>query len=160
MPGIYQLACGSCDYSVKGIVSITQVLMDDGSEKTCPHPLERVIAEGATGKTWSELKQANRLIYQFALVCLVCGTLDYYGGRVLSAENQAVNHIGMITHQPSRFEAVAHSCKTCGVRQLYPLCGQTGCLLGLLKLIGLFRERVMCPKCGKGLLRSEMVAIS
>jgi hypothetical protein len=25
--------------------------MGDGSEKTCPHPLERVIAEGATGKT-------------------------------------------------------------------------------------------------------------
>jgi hypothetical protein len=46
------------------------------------------------------------------------------------------------------------------VRQLYPLCGQTGCLFALLQLIGLCREKVLCPKCQKGLLRSEMVAKS
>ena len=160
VPGIYQLACVSCDYSVRGVMSITQVLMDDGSEEICPHPGEWWTAEEATGKSWSELVQADRLIYRYALVCLACGKLDYYGGRDRSVDDQAGGHNWEITHHPSRSEAAAHSCKTCGARQCYPLCGQTGCLLGLLQLFGLLREKVVCQKCRKGLLRSKMVAIS
>ena len=160
MPGIYQLACESCDYAVSGIMSLTAVVMDDGSEKICPHPCERMVAEEATGTNWSELARANRLIYRYALVCLACGELDYYGPRDLSADAHAGGHIWSIVHQPSRSEAAAYACKACGVRQLYPLCGQTGCLLALLQLIRLFREKVLCPKCQKGLLRSEMVAKS
>lgn len=160
MPGIYQMACGSCDYSVQGIMSLTSVVLDDGSEKICPHPLERRTAEGATGKSWSALWHANRLVYRYALVCLACGKLDYYGPRDLSPTVQAGGHIGSIVHQPNKLEASAYSCKACGVKQLYPLCGQTGCLLALLQLFGFFREKVMCPKCQKGLLRIEMVAIS
>jgi hypothetical protein len=160
MPGIYQLACGSCDYAVSGIMSLTAVVLDDGSEKVCPHPCERMVAEEATGTSWSALARANRLVYRSALVCLACGSLDYYGPRDLSGKARAGGHIWSIVHQPSLSEAAAYSCKACAARQLYPLCGQAGCLPGLLQLFGLFRERVVCPRCRKGRLRSEMVGIS
>ena len=69
-------------------MSLTFVVLDDGSEKICPHPCERTIAEEATGKSWSALAQANRLVYRYALVCLACGKLDYYGSRDFSANAQ------------------------------------------------------------------------
>src|SRR5262249_18836319 len=111
MPGIYQLACRSCDYAVSGIMSLTTVVMDDGSETVCPHRRERMTAEEATGTSWSELAQANRLVYRYALVCLACGKLDYYGPRDLLAEPRAGGHIWSIVHQPSLSEAAAYSCK-------------------------------------------------
>jgi hypothetical protein len=161
VPGIYRLGCGSCDYAVRGIMSRTTVIMDDGSEKLCPHPCERMIAERATGKKWFELARANRLVYRYALVCLACGELDYYGPRDLSAEVRASGHIWSIVHQPSLSETSEYSCKACAARQVYPLCGERGCLLALFQLFGLFRERrVACPKCQKGSLQSKGVAIS
>jgi len=75
--------------------------------------------------------------------------LDYYGPRDLFPDARPGGHIGSIVHQPGQSEAAAYSCKTCGERQLYPLCGEPGCLRGLLQLMGLSR---------KGLLRFEMVA--
>jgi len=160
MPGIYQLACGTCDYAVSGIMSMTTVVMADGSVKVCMHPCEETIAQEATGTTWSELVGANRIVYRYALVCLACGKLDYYGPRDLSAKSHTGGHIRSIVHQPSPSEALAYLCKACGARQLYPLCGPTGGLHGLPKLFGLFRERVVCPKCKKGVLRSEIIAKS
>src|SRR5207253_9462177 len=100
MPGIFQLACGSCSYSVRGIMSLTSVVLDDGSEKICPHPCERMTAEEATGKNWSALTRAKRLTYRYAFVCLGCGRLDYYGPRDLSAEAPAGGHIWSIVRHP------------------------------------------------------------
>ncbi len=160
MPGIYKLTCRSCDYSVRGSLSRTTVVTVDGSEKICPHPCERRIAEETTGTTWAELVRANRIVYRYALVCLSCGALDYYGPRDLAAEARPGSHIGSIVHQPSRAEAAAHSCNACGARRLHPLCGQSGCLIGLLRLLGFFRERVACPKCHNGSLLSRLVATS
>ena len=141
-------------------MSLTSVVMDDSSETICPHPCERMIAEDVTGKSWPELVRNNRLVYRYALACLACGELDYYGPRDLQLDGRARGHIGSIVYQPGKSEAAAYSCKACGAQQLYPLCGETGCLLGLLQLFGLFREEVVCPKCQKGLLHSEMIAES
>src|SRR5437879_10454633 len=111
MPGIYQLACGSCDYIIRGIMSVTAVMMEDGSEQVCPHPRERMIAEKATGRSWTELAQADRLIYRYALVCLACGKMYYYASRDLAVDAHAGGHIWRIAHQPSRSEAAACPCK-------------------------------------------------
>lgn len=119
-----------------------------------------ITAEDVTGKSWIELVRTNRVIYRYAFACLVCGELDYYGPRDLSPHVRARGHIGSIVHQPTASEAAAYSCNACGAHQLYPLCGQSGCLLGLLQLVGLFRETVTCPKCRTGLLRSEMIGVS
>lgn len=160
MPSIYRWACGSCDYSVQGILSHTYVVMDDGSELTCPHPTEVGTAEAATGKHWQELATANRLIYRYALVCLACGHMDYYGPRDLSGQATYGGHIASIVHNPTPGQAAHYTCKTCGVRRLYPLCGSTGCLVGLLKLVGLFRKRLTCPRCHQGVIHPRSVGKS
>lgn len=160
MPGIFRLSCQRCSYAVSGIMSVMTVVLDDGTEKVCPHPCERLDAEEATGGRWSELTRTNRLVYRHALVCLECGELDYYGRRDLTADARAASHVAGIVHQSSRHEASLYTCRACGQRSLYPLCGQTGCLIGLAKLVGLIREQVQCPRCRQGTLRSEIIAIS
>jgi len=119
-----------------------------------------MIAEEKTGKNWPELVRENRIIYRYALFCLSCGELDYYGQHDLASENRSGRHIWSIIHQPSTREAKRYNCRACGAQMLYPLCGQIGCLLALLNLIGLFRDKIKCPKCKSGLLKSEMSAIT
>lgn len=161
MPGIYRMACGSCEYEVEGIMSITYVIKDDGSEEICPHPAEGSRAEKATGKSWGELSRANRIVYRYALVCLACGELDYYGPRDSSPGARSGGHIGGIVHQPSSDDAAVHVCRSCGQMRLIPLCGDTGCLLALLELVRLRRKRIhACPRCNVGALRTELTAIS
>lgn len=159
MPGIYRVTCSSCDYSVSGVMSSTRVLLTDGTEHICPHPLEMNIAEKKTGETWSALVRQNRIIYRYALFCLCCGELNYYGPRDLATGSDA-HHIWNIVHQPSKREAERYKCKACDAQSLYPLCGETGCLLALLNLVGLFRARIRCPKCKRGFVNSDMYAIS
>jgi len=50
MPGLFEIRCISCGYSAGGQESITVVIMADGSEKTCGHPLEKSDAEEFTGE--------------------------------------------------------------------------------------------------------------
>jgi predicted nucleic-acid-binding Zn-ribbon protein len=162
MPGIFQLTCEACDYSVLGGEACMSVVMDDGSETICSHPGERRCAERVTGKSWRQLARANRLIYRYALVCLSCGKMDYYGPHDIS-QTQTGGHYSRYLHQPSLREAVAYSCKTCGVKQLYPLCGdmEKGCFYLLL---GFFhrepQKKVNCPKCRNGTLMLKMVGKS
>jgi hypothetical protein len=159
MPGIYRVTCSSCDYSVSGSTSSTRVLLTDGTEHICPHPCERRVAEEKTGETWSTLVSENRIIYRYALFCLSCGELEYYRPRGLVTAG-AADHISNIIHQPSKREAEQYSCKRCDAQSLSPLCGESGCLLALFNLVGLFRERVSCPKCKQGFVTSDMYRIS
>lgn len=165
MPGIYQIACNRCDYSVRSSESLTYVVLEDGSEEICHHPGERPTAERITGKSWQELRESNRLIYRYALICLGCGEFNYYGPRDLSPDVRVGGHITSITHRPPASEAVQYACAACGSHSLCSLGGEPkGCLVFLGEQLGLVRKRekakVPCPKCKQGALGIEMVAIS
>ncbi len=141
-------------------MSLTSVVLNEGAEKICPHPCEVSIAEEATGMRWSELRRANRIRYRFALACLVCGELGYYGPSDLKDDVRAGGHIASIVHQPSPKSAGKFACRSCGHQSLYPICGNTGCLLGILNLFGIARRRVSCPMCSDGGLKSDTYARS
>ena len=161
MPGLYTLKCDRCDFHVgPRVMSITLAVKDDGREIICPHPSEVRTAEGATGKKWHDLMREGRILYRYGFVCLACGKFGYYGPDQLHGPARRLTHIGNIVHQPTTNEAKNYTCTSCGKKAMYPLCGDTGCLLAILNLLGLFRKRVACPKCNGGNLRSELVAIS
>lgn len=160
MPGLYRLYCDSCGYQVKGSMSRTSVVLDGGSEKICGHPGEIRTAEEATGKRWGDLRRGNRIRYRFALACLSCGEMDYYGPSDREEDARTGGHIASIVHQPSPKSVRVYSCRSCGQHALYPICGGTGCLLGLLNLIGIGSRTVACPRCEKGILKSDLYAIS
>ena len=46
------------------MLSLTFVVLDDGSERICPHPCERRVAEEVTNTSWALLEEANRIIYR------------------------------------------------------------------------------------------------
>lgn len=156
MPDLYILYCDSCDYVVKGVMSQTSVIMNDGSEMVCPHPIERLTAERATGETWCDLQEANRLVYRYALACLSCGKMDYYGPHDLDRGIRADSHIGSIVHRPSLDEAKRYTCRSCGEKALYPICGRTGCLTAILNLFKIPRQTAHCALCKSGVLKSEI----
>jgi hypothetical protein len=161
MPGIYVLKCDRCDFNVgPHITSLTFAVKDDGTEVVCPHPCERWAAEEATGKDWRVLVDEQRLRYRYGLICLNCGEFGYYGPDQLRNPPVGFTDIGNIVHHPSSSEARYYTCNSCGKKALYPVCGDTGCLLGLLNLVGLFRKKTACPRCKDGSISSEMVAIS
>ena len=161
MPGIYRLKCDSCEYSVQGGMSQTSVVREDGSEEAIgPNPLMFRMAEEATGKSWKELKRTHRIVYRYALTCLSCGKLDYYGPRDIQGDSSGRSHIGSIVyHEPSIREAERYTCRSCGKSVLYPLCGQTSWFPTLWKLIGVGRRKVYCPMCKTGSLSSERLGI-
>ena len=162
MPGVYRLVCGGCDYRVEGHMSVTYVVLDDGSEAPCPHPLESPTAERPTGQSWKELAEAGRIVYRYALVCLECGEMDYYGPGPadLSQASRRESHLWSIVRQPTPEEARRHECRACGKSAMYPLCGDTGLLPAVVKIVRRTEESVPCPRCSEGTLRSEMFAKS
>jgi hypothetical protein len=161
VPGIFRLACDSCEYSVEGITSRTSVILADGSsEKVCGHPLERRVAERTTGRSWSELVRANRIVYRYALVCLACGALDYYSAADLARGSVHRGHLANIVHLPSPRRARDCICRTCGARRLYPLVQPRGVVASLAQAAGLRRQSVACPRCHAGKLHSRLVAKS
>ena len=159
MPGVYRLACGGCDYRVEG-GSLTYVVLDDGSEAPCPHPGESRTAERLTGQSWKELADAGRIVYRYALACLECGEMDYYGPADLSQASRRESHLWSIVRQPTLEEARRHECRACGRSAMYPLCGDTGLLRAVARLIRRTKESVPCPRCSEGTLRCEMFAKS
>lgn len=160
MPGVYRLACGGCDYCVEGHMSLMYVVLDDGAEAPCPHPLESLTAERLTGQTRKELAVAGRIVYRYALACLECGEMDYYGPVDISEAPRRKGHISSIIHQPTLEEARRHECRACGRNAMYPLCGDNGLLRAVAKIIRRTKESVPCPLCSEGTLRSEMFAKS
>ncbi len=160
MPGLYRLYCDSCTYEIKDGASITIVLVDDGTEKICPHPLERRAAEEATGMQWRELEKANRIRYRFAYACLNCGHKDFYelGGSLRDGVRH--DHIYSITYQPTVADANGQACISCGHKELYPICGEGSIISDIKNFVGIKKQPVLCPICKTGALHSEMFAIS
>jgi len=156
MPGIFTVQCDKCDYRVGG-TSYLAVIMPDGKEEICPHPIEIQHAEVATMEKWSSLVEQRRIRYRYAMFCRECGAVDYYG----TDQPMRLTHIGNLVRTPSPEEAQGFRCRFCGKDALFPMFWGRGCLLGLVEKMGFLRKiEVTCPKCKTGKLHSEMTAIS
>jgi hypothetical protein len=156
MPGIFEVRCDSCDYKVGGS-SYMAVVMPDGSEEVCPHPMEFVHAEFVTREKWSTLVRQGRIRYKEAMFCRECGAVDYYGPD----HPERILHVSNLVHISSSGEAQRFHCLSCGKNELSSLVWGRGCLLGLVEKTGLLKKIVIsCPKCKKGKLTSEVVAFS
>jgi hypothetical protein len=165
MPTIEKVSCNQCDFTTGDFVeSIVLVVLDDGSELNCPHPLEVSTAEEATGKTWSELRRAGRMICRDPLLCLACGHLDYYCDRDLTKLSSSPEPGPPPSGSSiSRTTAALHPCKACGKHRLLDPNDRDGCLLALLIVLGLRRSKrpkTPCPKCTNGTLRIELTGKS
>ena len=158
-----RIACNQCDYARRAIASITVAIKADGSEVVCPHPIEFTRAEEATGLSWRELKRAGRIRYRYAMVCLGCGELDYYGPDQLGTGPRQPTHIGSIVRKIRRREAGMHRCRACGLNTLQPLHLDETEWEILVEFWNWIRGKPngpICPSCHLGRLRSDMVAIS
>lgn len=141
MPGVYEITCSECDLQVKALAS-TWVVMADGTEHLCPHPLERRKAEEATGESFAKLTRDGRVRYKQPLICLACGEHGDYTCA------PARTHVGSIVRGPTPKETKALRCASCGAAALYPIVGSgagLGCLgavaaavLAVLGIRGLF----------------------
>jgi hypothetical protein len=163
MPAVIQLRCKRCDYEVSGIKSITIAIKSDGSEAVCPHPLERREAEAATGESWKQLARRGRIRYRYAMACLGCGELDYYGRDQLGEPQRHWTHIGNIISSVTTREARRYSCEHCGRNQLYPLARDETEGEILREFFNWLRgvpNGPVCPACHTGRLHAAMVAIS
>jgi len=68
MPGLFEIRCISCGYSAGGQESITVVIMADGSEKTCGHPLEKSDAEEFTALSEGQVESVTDIRYFAGIV--------------------------------------------------------------------------------------------
>src|SRR5687768_7245728 len=109
MPGIYRVSCDSCQFEREAHISVT-VLVLDGREEICPHPIERSTAERLGGQGWRQLVAEDRIRYRYALICRGCGAVEYYGVDQLAAYTTPRNMLKAITHEPSEKEAAAFEC--------------------------------------------------
>lgn len=142
MPAIYKIQCCECGFSVRGSTSLTVVVMKDGSEQICMHPIEKLDAERLTGEKWASLLRSGRIGCKFALFCRDCGALDYYGYH----QNVNWTYMGStVTRSPEVAEA--HKCRSCGRNRLFPITWKR-------------KEKVLCPNCKTGLLSSDSIGIS
>jgi hypothetical protein len=110
-----------------------------------------------------ELTRAGRIRYRYAMVCLNCGDLDYYGPDQLGAGQSRVTHIGNIVRSVRRREARMHHCRACGGDALEPLMVDETELELWVQLWNWVRGKPngpICPVCHLGRLRSRMTAIS
>jgi hypothetical protein len=73
VPGAFHVACETCDFERSASASDALVQLADGSEKICPHPLERRTAEEKTGVSWRHLVSTDRVRYRYAAICGYCG---------------------------------------------------------------------------------------
>ena len=163
MPAIMRIGCNRCDYAQTGSQSITIAIKEDGSEVECLHPLERTMAEEATGASWKQLVREGRIRYRYALVCLSCGDLGYHGPDQLGEGPRRWTHIGNIVSGVTRKDARKHSCERCGRNTLYPLMADETELEILLQFFNWLRgrpSRPLCPVCHTGRLEASMRAIS
>jgi hypothetical protein len=160
MPLVYRTQCDSCDYSKIFSASVTYVLMDDGSEEVCPHPGEAERAERITGRSWSELRKANRIFYRNLLVCLSCGAIDYYGPRDLNVDMPPRGHIRSIVDNPSRGAAKLYTCRSCAKMELRSAADYAGITKSIYKYFGSKRMDLPCPGCRKGIMAIEIFGIS
>jgi len=163
MPAVMRIACNRCDYARRGIASITVAIKADGSEVVCPHPLEVARAEEATGLRWRELERAGRIRYRYAMICLGCGELEYYGPDQLGMSPRRRTHIGRIVSSVRSREALMHVCRGCGRNTLRPLHLDETEWEILVEFWNWVRGKPkgpICPSCHLGRLSSQMVAIS
>jgi hypothetical protein len=142
MPGIFRVACDSCDFERTASASVMLVELADGGEEICPHPMERRIAEEKTGEPWRQLVSSGRVRYRYSAMCGNCGELDYYE----AAQRRRRGHIWSIVRQPTGGD-LAVPCANCGQDELH--------LIAERRL-----RNVICPGCGAGHLRSDLVARS
>ena len=153
MPPIFTVQCDKCDYKVGGS-SYIAVIMPDGKEEICPHPMESQHAESVTMEKWSVLEKQGRIRYRNAMFCRECGAVDYYCPARLT-------HSGNVVRTPSLEEAQELLCRSCGKDALSPMSWKRGCLLGLVERMGIIRKiEITCPKCKTGKLHSELTAWS
>lgn len=162
MSAIIRYSCNQCPYSQEGIESYLTVIMANGIEEICPHPGEKRGALARTHRSWWQLVSENRLRIKCALLCLSCGHLDYY--PMIRSSTPLVYRTN-IYYRPSVEEALSYPCTACQSHNLYPLCGpQIGCLSLLLRAFRLKSPEpdkpLQCPKCEKGSISGEMVAIT
>ena len=163
MPAIMRIACTVCDYAREGSQSLTILIKSDGSELICPHPVESMVAEEATGMSWRELRRARRIRYRQGMVCLGCGELGYYGPDQVGAGPRRATKIGNIVTSVRRREARMHRCRACGRGALEPLMvDETEWELWgqLWNWVRGKPNGPFCPVCHVGQLRSEMTAVS
>jgi hypothetical protein len=163
MPAVMLIACNTCDYTKRGIQSVTVAIRADGSEEVCPHPVERTYAERATGLPWPQLVRQGRIRYRYGLVCLGCGELDYYGPDQLGKGPRRWTHIGNIVSSVTTRQARAHVCRGCGLNALHPLVWNETEREILLEFWNWLQGRPngpVCPACHLGRLSSQMVAMS
>lgn len=163
MPAIMRLGCRRCDFAREGIQAVTIVIKTDGSELICPHPLELMYAEKATGLSWSELRRKGRIRYRCGMVCLACGDLGYYGPDQLGEGAARATHISNTVRSVRRREARKHRCRACGRGDLEPLVVNETERELWVQLWNWVRGKPngpFCPVCHVGQLRSQMTAIS
>lgn len=163
MPAIMRIACSLCDFARGGSQSTTVVLKADGSELICPRPIESMVAEQATGMSWRELRRAGRIRYRYAMVCLGCGELGYYGPDQLGAGPRRATHIGNIVRSVRRREARMHRCRACRRDALEPLMvdeTEWELWVQLWNWVRGKQNGPICPACHLGRLQSQMTAIS
>jgi hypothetical protein len=150
MPLIYHFKCDNCGHEHFASESGTYVILEDGSEKICPHPGEFRTAEKATGKTWSELVKGGRIIYRYPLICHTCGDLDYYGPHDLNIVMPPQSHLGSIVHRPTGSVAKLYECRSCTQRTLVSL-ARFGQLPGTsMSMVGGRKHILNCRQCEEG----------
>jgi hypothetical protein len=140
VPGIYLVACSSCDFEHRASTSVTIVRLLDDTEEICPHPAERMAAEDKTGEAWEALVAAGRIGYRYAAFCGDCGALGHYDADAARRSR----HVWSIVRQPKARELAGH-CVHCGSAELHLIASR-------------HVRRVGCPRCGAGQLRSELIA--
>ena len=163
MPAIMRMSCNHCDYAKEGSQSVTLAIRTDGSEVVCGHPVERMIAEKATGESWKDLVRQRRIRYRFGLVCLNCGELGYYGPDQLGHPPRRATHIVNVVSSVTTKEAGRYSCTACGLAKLYPLMvdlTQREIAREFVNWLRGLPNGPICPKCRAGRLRSYLVAVS
>lgn len=157
MPLIMRAYCDECDYGTRFVSqSATFVVLDNGKEEVLPHPCENLTAKELTGKSLAKLAKANRLRYKYGLICRTCGEYDLYTNPCA----KKACHIKSIIGSISPADADEMECAHCGSKGLQSVMGEQIGSLAFLRGQRPKPNTFDCPKCKKGIVTIEMVAIS
>lgn len=160
MPYVYRFKCYGCGYEDSYSEFATFVLLEDGSEKLCMHPIETSMAEKATGLPMSVLRQNGRIINRRPFACLTCGAVDYYGPHDLNLVTLPRNKLGSIVSQHFRSKIKLYKCRSCNQRTLVTLARYSELPGTMMSMVGGRKYILKCDQCKEGEYTLLLGAIS
>lgn len=132
---LYLVSCTSCDFNVFTSARRAVLITDGGDELFIPEPLREDGIEPTTGRSWRQVIDSGHVRAEEVAICLSCGEASFF---------------------PSLADPDSRKCPSCGATSFFDLRGRS-----LIQWIRRAPKRPnTCPKCGNGMLKAKLWAIT